>query len=248
MTASTSIAPITGQQLRDGVPSFSATVGRSGFIVLRKDELAGLLGDADLEAFRGAWENLAVDTQIDGGGTYRQRRYGRLRVEVDGDDVTFEALPNATFRQDVIPLWKGKNRVFEAVSDDVLLSAGMRALVGFDARMATALSGNTSWEIGVHLVRIIARSGVEGLPTPEGRHRDGHAYVGMHMLRRDGVTGGLSTVYPNDGGQVVQTTLLEPLDSMFVDDAMVTHEVSATVPEGVSGVRDMLLVDVNPAV
>lgn len=247
MTASTSIAPRTGEQLRDGVPTFSGTVRRTGFVVMRKQELAGLLSEADLREFQAAWESLPVDTQIDGGGTYRQRRYGRLGVEVDGDEVTFRALPNATFRQDVIPLWKGKNRVFEPVTEDVLLSAGMRALVGFDARMATALSGTTAWEIGVHIVRIVARPGTQGLPTPEGRHRDGHAYVGMHMLRRDGVTGGLSTVYPNNGGEVVQTTLLQPLDSMFVDDARVTHEVSPTVPEGDSGVRDMLLVDVNPA-
>jgi hypothetical protein len=236
----------TGQQLREGVPTFSAEVRRTGFVVMRRPELDGLISDTDLEVLRGAFENLPVDTQVEGVDVYRERRYGRLRVEVDGDTVTFEVLPNAVFRQDSIPLWKGKDRVFEPVAEDVLLSSGLRALVRFDAQMATAINGNTTWRVGIHLVRVVARTGANGLPTPEGRHRDGHTCVGLHLMRRDGVTGGVSTVHPNDGSEPVQTTLRQPLDSMFFDDNMITHEVSPIIPEGASGVRDMLQVDFNP--
>ncbi|AOP48654.1 2OG-Fe dioxygenase family protein [Streptomyces lydicus] len=246
MTDSTITTPATGQQLRDGVPAFAEEVRRTGFVVMRKQELAGLISDEGLEELRGAWENLPVDTQVDGVGVYRERRYSRLRVDVDGDDTTFEVLPHAVFRQDSIPLWEGKDRVFEPVTENVLLSAGMRTLVGFNARMATAAGGTASWTAGVHLVRVVARADAEGLPTPEGRHRDGHSFVGLYLMRRDGVTGGVSTVYPNDGGDIVQTTLLQPLDSLFIDDNMITHEVSPIVPEGASGVRDMLMIDMNP--
>ena len=246
MTNSTS-STTTGTQLRDGVPVFSAQVRRAGFVIMPKQELAGLINAADLEEVRGAFENLPVDTQVDGVDVYRERRYGRLRVDVDGDTVSFEVLPNAVFRQDSIALWKGKDRVFEPVAEEVLLSAGMRALVSFDARMATAINGNTAWRVGVHLVRVVARAGANGLPTPEGRHRDGHTCVGLHLMRREGVSGGVSTVHPNDGGDKVRTTLLQPIDSMFFDDNMITHEVSPIVPEGASGVRDMLQVDFNPA-
>jgi hypothetical protein len=246
MTYRTSDTTTTGGQLRDGLPTFSERVRRYGFVILRGPDFAGLISDADLEELRGAFANLPVDTQVDGVDVYRERRYGRLRVEVDGETVTFEVLPNAVFRQDSIPLWEGRDRVFEPVAENVLLSAGIRALVGVDARMATALGGNTSWKVGVHLVRVVARAGADGLPTPEGRHRDGHSYVGLHLMRRDGVTGGLSTVHPNDGSDMVRTTLLQPLDSMFFDDNMITHEVSPTVADGASGVRDMLQIDVNP--
>jgi hypothetical protein len=244
MTDSTITTPTTGR--RDGVPTFSGQVRRDGFVIMRRPELAGLIGDADLEDLRGAFENLPVDTQVDGVDVYRERRYGRLRVDVDGDDVAFQVLPNAVFRQDSIPLWKGKDRVFEPVAEDVLLSPGLRALVRFDARIATAINGNTSWRVGIHLVRVVARAGSDGLPTPEGRHRDGHTCVGLHLMRREGVTGGVSTVHPNDGSPAVRTTLLDPLDSMFFDDNMITHEVSPAVAEGSSGVRDMLQVDFNP--
>ncbi|MFJ9036726.1 2OG-Fe dioxygenase family protein [Streptomyces sp. NPDC102406] len=237
-----------GQQFRDGVPTFLDQVRRDGFVVMRRQELAGLVRDTDLEELRGAFENLPVDTQTDGVDVYRERRYGRLRVDVEGDTVSLEVLPNAVFRQDAIPLWRGKDRVFEPVSEEVLLSGGIRALVEFDARMATAADGNTSWQVGVHLVRVVARVGADGLPTPEGRHRDGHSFVGLHLMRRDGVSGGLSTIHPNDGSHPVRTTLLQPLDSVFFDDDMITHEVSPVVPDGVSGVRDMLQIDFNPAV
>ncbi|WP_432169211.1 2OG-Fe dioxygenase family protein [Streptomyces sp. 1222.5] len=246
MTASTSDTPTTERQLFDGVPAFAEQVRRTGFVVIPKEELAGLISDADLDELREAWEDLPVDTQVDGVGVYRERRYSRLRVVVDGDTVTYEVLPHAAFRQDSIPLWEGKDRLFEPVDQDLLLSPTMRALVGFNARMATAAGGNTSWRTGVHLVRVVARADADGLPTPEGRHRDGHSYVGMHLMRREGVTGGLSTVHPNDGGDIVQTTLVQPLDTMFVDDNMITHEVSPIVPEGASGVRDMLIIDMNP--
>ncbi|AGL16481.1 2OG-Fe dioxygenase family protein [Actinoplanes sp. N902-109] len=245
MTDTTSSTRATGLP-RDSVSTFSEQVRRQGFVVMRRPELAGLIGAADLEEVRGAFENMPLDTQVHGVDVVRERRYGRLRIRVDGAHVSFEVLPNAVFRQDAIPLWKGKDRVFAPVAEEVLLSPGMRALAGFDALMATALDGHTVWHGGVHLVRVIARSGADGLPTPEGRHRDGHSFVGLHLMRREGVAGGLSTVHPNDGSDKVSTTLLDPLDSMFIDDNAVTHEVSPIVPEGAYGVRDMLMVDFNP--
>ncbi|GAA3719904.1 2OG-Fe dioxygenase family protein [Streptomyces tremellae] len=242
----TTTTPTAGQQVRDGVPAFLDQVRSVGFVVMRKQELSGLVGDADLAELRAAFEDLPVDTQVDGVDVYRERRYGRLRVDVEGDTVSQEVLPNAVFRQDSIPLWRGKNRIFEPVSEEVLLSPAIRALVGFDARMATAADGNTSWRVGIHLVRVVARVGADGLPTPEGRHRDGHSFVGLHLMRRDGVTGGVSTIHPNDGSDMVQTTLRQPLDSVFFNDNMITHEVSPVAPEGASGVRDMLQIDFNP--
>jgi len=246
MTDTITTTSTAGQHFRDGVPAFLDQVRSNGFVVMRKQELAGLVGEADLEELRGAFENLPVDTQTDGVDVYRERRYGRLRVDVDADAVSLQVLPNAVFRQDSIPLWRGKDRVFEPVPEEVLLSAAIRALVEFDARMATAADGNTSWRAGIHLVRVVARAGADGLPTPEGRHRDGHSFVGLHLMRRDDVTGGVSTIHPNDGSPQVRTTLHQPLDSMFFDDNMITHEVSPVVPEGAFGVRDMLQIDFNP--
>lgn len=237
----------TGPPVDDCADSYAEETARDGFTCLRRDRIAHLLSGESLEDFRLGWEDLEPDTGIPGGKLFRLRRYGRIRVDVGTDGtVAFAPLPNAPFRQDVISMWRGRERVFAPISPEVLLHEGMRALVGLDARMATRLGKVASWDVGVHLIRILAEPGGEGEPTPEGRHRDGHAYIGMHLLRRDHCGGGLSTVHPQ-GAPPVRLTLLDPLDSMFVDDARVTHEVSPISPLGGTGIRDMLLVDLNPA-
>ncbi|MDI6102987.1 2OG-Fe dioxygenase family protein [Actinoplanes sp. NEAU-A12] len=216
-----------------------------GFTVLRRAQTQQLTSLEDLEGFQQFWDDLRLDEELADGGKYRYRRYGRLHVRVEPSGPRFAVLPHTTFRQDVIPLWQGKDRSFAPASAEALLHPGMRALVGLDAQLATALSGRTDWEVGVHLVRIVAPYGAAGKPTPEGRHRDGHLFVGMHLLRRDACEGGESTVFP-DHGAPVRSTLVDPLDSMFVDDHRVMHEVSPIRATAGDGVRDMLLVDLNP--
>ncbi|WP_116248121.1 2OG-Fe dioxygenase family protein [Nocardiopsis sp. FIRDI 009] len=235
---------------REPRPAMDRSIERvreDGFVHVGRADVLEHQSAADGDDFRSAWDDLPLDRELADGGTYRQRRYGRLRVRVVDGEPAFEALPHVAFRQDVIPLWAGKDRSFAPISEEVLLHTGMRALVGWDALLATALSGVTDWEVGLHLVRVVARPGAEGNPTPEGRHRDGHMYVGMHMLRREGCFGGLSTVHPERGGPV-SLTMTDVLEAMFVDDGRVTHEVSPTRAVGdTEGVRDMLLVDLNPA-
>ncbi|MEN8649805.1 2OG-Fe dioxygenase family protein [Streptomyces sp. 21So2-11] len=227
------------------VEELATATARRGFTVLEGAGLRSLMSEDELDAFGRFWNDLPLDEALIGGGTYRYRRYGRLRVEIGGDAPAFEVLPHTTFRQDGIPLWKGADRKFAPIEEAALLHPAMAALVGFDAELATSISGLRSWEIGIHQIRMVARRDEDGLATPEGRHRDGHCYIGMHLIRRRDCVGGESAVYP-DKGETVRLTLTDPLDSVFVDDRMVTHEVSPTQPVGETGIRDMLLVDINP--
>jgi hypothetical protein len=215
-----------------------------GFAVLRRHCLRTVVSDDEFDAFGEFWNDLPLDEQLPGGAKFRYRRYGRLRVEVGPQGPDFEILPHVTFRQDSIPLWRGAERRFSPIDEKLLLHPGMAALVGFDTELATQVSGQHSWEVGIHLIRMVARPGEHGLPTPEGRHRDGHLYVGMHLIRREDCEGGQSTVYP-EYGDPVSLTLRDPLDSLFVDDRRVTHEVSPIRAVRADGIRDMLLVDVN---
>jgi hypothetical protein len=48
-----------------------------------------------------------------------------------------------------------------------------------------------------------------------------------------------------DDQPVMKTTMLNPLDSLIVDDNRVTHEVTPITATGHEGIRDMLLVDLN---
>jgi hypothetical protein len=220
-------------------------VASDGYATLPGADLKIVVSDAKLSDLRQFWDDLPMDQDLPDSARSRYRRYGRLRAESTPHGITFESLPHANFRQDSIPLWRGSERRFEPISEEALGHPGMRALVGFDVEVATELSGRHSWEVGLHLIRLVARTGEHGLPTPEGRHRDGHLFVGMHLIDRHNCEGGRSTVYPEQG-EPVRTTLLDPPASMFVDDRRVTHEVSPIHAVGIEGHRDMLLVDLNP--
>ena len=217
-----------------------------GFAVVRAERLRTIVADEELVPFSEFWNDLHLDEDLPDGATFRYRRYGRLRVETGPHGVSLDVLPHVSFRQDSIPLWSGSERRFAPIEDRVLLHPGMAALVRFDTEVATELSDVRAWTVGIHQIRMIARPGVQGLPTPEGRHRDGHHFVGMHLINRVHCDGGESTIYP-ERRDPVRLTLTDPLDSMVVDDRRVTHEVSPIRATGADGVRDMLFVDINPA-
>lgn len=225
---------------------YAAAVRRDGFVTVRAPELVTALPAGGFPGFHHAYDDLPPDDQMATDAAYRFRRYGRLRVDLTGPEPVHEPLPHAAFQQDSIPLWKGRRRVFAPIGPATLLDPFLLALIDFDVRLAQAVSPVRSWTVGLHLIRIVARDGSAGLPTPEGRHRDGHLFVGMHLLARVDCAGGLSTVHP-EAGEPVALTLSEPLDSMFVSDERVTHEVSPIEATGPDGHRDTLLVDLNPA-
>ncbi|GGL99404.1 2OG-Fe dioxygenase family protein [Micromonospora yangpuensis] len=227
-----------------GSAGHAEAIRRDGFAVLAGQHLRAQLPDPEFAALREAWADLPVDEQVAEGVTYRRRRYGRVRVVLGADGPVVTPLANTAFRQDTIPLWRGRTRVFAPVAEEFLRSPALRFLLALDAGLARDLSGITDWEVGLHLVRIIAQPTSAGLPTPEGRHSDGHHFVGMHLIRRDNCTGGLSVIHPRQGPPV-ESTLTEPLDSLFVADREVTHEVTPVGAENGTGVRDMLLVDLN---
>jgi hypothetical protein len=246
MTAVGATTAISERQAGPAVAPLATSVLRDGYVLVGADLCAQAVSATDAASLARFWENLEPDTDLPGGLRYRYRRYGRVKVTVEDDTVAFEVLPHTSFRQDGIRLWAGRERVFAPAPAEALLHPGMRGLLGFDARLGTALSGHKAWHVGLHMIRVVAEAGADGMPTPEGRHRDGHMYIGMHMMRRTGCAGGESTVYP-DGGSPVTFTLGTPLDGVFVDDGRVTHEVSMITAVEPVGVRDMLLVDLNPA-
>jgi hypothetical protein len=220
----------------------------TGFTAPQAADFGDLAGAPDFGTFHDNWNDLPMDEAMPAGATYRQRRYGRLHVEVGAADVQITALGHAPFRQaaEHIPLHMGKAREFAPIARAGLLDPALHAMVAFDVAIAAAASGVKTWTVNVHMVRIVARSGLPGEPTPEGRHRDGHLFVGMHLLRRDSCGGGESIIYLDDR-EIARLMLVDPLDSLMVDDKRVTHEVTAISARAGQGTRDMLLVDMNAA-
>lgn len=227
------------------IERLAETVRHDGFVAVGAQEMRGALPTDNLMTLRRAWHDLPADDQMTTDVAYRYRRYGRLLVDLAGTEPMHEPLPPVGFQQEGIPMWRGRRRVFAPIEPAVLLDPVLLALVDFDVRLGQAVCDVRVWTVGLHLIRVVARDGPVGWPTPEGRHRDGHLFVGIHLLGRHDCTGGRSLVYP-EVGEPVELTLVEPLDSMFVADQRVTHEVTPIETTGPHGHRDVLLVDLNP--
>ncbi|MEU3627961.1 hypothetical protein BS329_36150 [Amycolatopsis coloradensis] len=227
----------------------TAALAADGFVRLSETHFPIDVLDAEFAEFRACWEELKQDDQLVDGGFYRYRRYGRLRAVSTDAGLSLSPLPHQPFRQDSIPMWREHERTFAPIPPATLANRCLHALVSTDVTLASTVRDNPEWTVGLHLIRIVARTGESGLPTPEGRHRDGHSFVGMHLLRKENSAGGESSIY-RDGHPDVRFTLADPLDSVLVDDTALWHEaspISVRDRTGGRAVRDMLLVDLNPA-
>ena len=215
-----------------------------GFTVLRAADNPDRFTPEALASFQALWDDLALDQNL-GGSLYRYRRYGRVRAEISASDMEFTPLAHSVFQQSAehIPIHMGRARLFEPVAQEHLSHPVLLSLLADGLRLIRSGDDRKQWEIGMHFVRTVAGA-TPGLPTPEGRHRDGHDYIGMHLLGRRGCTGGESIVY-RDGRPDSRLTLLDPLDGMVVVDEAIMHEVTPITATGDQGVRDMLLVDYN---
>lgn len=220
-----------------------------GFAVLPGNLIGGMVPAAGELSFTRLWDELGPDTELWDGGCYRSRRYGRLRAVPSLSGHVFTPMPHAPFCQNAayLPGYQGRQRHFAPIPPEVLSCPAITGLVGIDLAIVQDLvPAGSQWIIGLHMIRIVAEPGAPGLPTPEGRHRDGHDFIGMHLISRSDCVGGESVIY-RDGLPSYRTSLATRLDSLLVDDAVLTHEVTPIAAAGgdKSGTRDMVIVDLN---
>ncbi|MGW7329622.1 2OG-Fe dioxygenase family protein [Streptomyces sp. NPDC054840] len=199
-----------------------------------------------IKLFLESWEDLPVDAYMKDGADYRRRRHGSFRF-ADGDLV---AEPPRAFHQSaqVNSLHGGVDRHFPPLVAEVAAGGVLHTLIRFFAERLPGDFDPATSGVGVHQIRITATRDAKGLPAPEGVHEDGHHYVAQVLMRRADVEGGESQLYDRDRRPIYSTTLLQPFESIVIDDRRVFHGVSAIEPaDGVrQGVRDMLLIDYFP--
>ena len=92
--------------------------------------------------------------------------------------------------------------------------------------------------------RIEAPLGGEGLPTPEGMHRDGVDFVLVLLVNRANIASGTTSIHAPDGRELGRFTLTFPLDAALVDDARVAHGVTPVkaIDAASPAYRDVLVV------
>ncbi|WP_326581555.1 2OG-Fe dioxygenase family protein [Actinacidiphila glaucinigra] len=223
----------------------SADLVEQGWHLQSSDTVSRLLGvgDAEWAAYADHWDDLVLDTYMKDGGTYRNRRYGHFRLDVDG----LRQLPHAPYRQEsaVNPLNGGIDRHFEPLTDAFLANPLTSEVVRMLGEIFSAAEGIGAWDVKLHPFRIITGADQVGKPAPQGRHRDGSTFVTSLLVRRNNVEGGESSLHGDDDTLLLRSTLSRPGDQLLVDDRRLLHDVTPlrAVDPALPAYRDVLIVD-----
>jgi hypothetical protein len=240
--------------------SLQASLTQDGYVFVHGDvmrrtlEACGSLDDWN--GFVASWNHLEIDEHMADGGRYRRRRHA---VFAAGPDGAVTRQPHQPHYQglDYNPLNGGVARWFAPVTPAIgdgrslqTILAFCRALFGqIENRSNLSNPSNPSnsgvrWTIEVHQFRIEARPGAEGLPTPEGMHRDGVDYVLVLLVNRSNIASGTTAIHAADGRELGRFTLTRPFDAALVDDARVSHGVTPVqaLDASAPAYRDVLVV------
>jgi hypothetical protein len=182
------------------------------------------------QRFRTHWDQLSSDSYAAKQGLRRLRRYGQFAFTPATEEI--RPLPQASFVQpeDSNPLYVGIERSFEPLTGSFVADPVFRSVLQLLGRMATALDDIMVWKVHVHPFRVVASAEADGLPTPEGRHRDGVTLVSSLLVGRENAAGGESCVFDSDGTLLLTTTLSESGDLLLGDDRRTLHSVSPVRP------------------
>jgi hypothetical protein len=193
------------------------------------------------------WDQLELDRYLEAGAKFRLRRYGRYFWSPAEDALA--ALPHESYFQpeDENSYAGGIVRDFAPLLPDTVDNPFLHALVRttFACLPLAGDKQGKTWEVRIHQIRIVASPDEPGLPAPEGIHQDGTDFLTLHLVRRQNIEGGVSTIYDLDRKAIQDCTLRETLDSLILEDPRIMHGVTPVYPaDGKTvGTRDMLGVD-----
>jgi hypothetical protein len=228
----------------------NAGLEREGWARGNACAMKAMLGADDhaWQGFVGGWDAMPLDRYMGDGGAYRRRRYGVYRV----GPRCIDRLPRQPHHQLVEhnKLNGGIERWFAPLAPEVAESSILaRVLAICRALFAPMAPVRDNWRAEVHQFRIEATACGRGLPTPEGRHRDGVTAGLALMIARSGVEGGRTRLWAPGGGMMAEFTMIDPGEALFFDDSRLLHEVTPLVPakRDVAGHRDMLIVTYSEA-
>jgi hypothetical protein len=203
------------------------------------------------DEFAKAWEDLPADAYVTSKHhTTRNRRIGRLLAR-DGDTAADVLAPDAFFQSTTVnSVYGGKARVFDPISLEVFDGVAFRDTIRRDLDLVRAADGgHRDWLVTVHLVRVTAAGDESSAPAPEGRHQDGHEFIVMHLIGRQNCAGGDSVLFHSeDADPVLHHTMVEPMETLALNDREMQHEVTPISPAGAGcAIRDLMIIDFDSA-
>ena len=223
-------------------------LSQDGFVFVRGEAMRRALEPFgsldDWNGFAESWNDLELDAHMADGGRYRRRRHAVFGAAADGPIERRSHQPHYQ-GLDYNPLNGGVARWFAPVTDAVAGGESLRTILEFSRALFSRLAtGEPHWKIEVHQFRIEAQLGSEGLPTPEGMHRDGVDFVLVLLVNRHNIVSGTTTVFGLERQPLGSFTLIDPFDAALVDDSRVYHGVTPVTPldPALPAYRDVLVV------
>jgi hypothetical protein len=216
--------------LTDDTSALHARMRRDGYAFVTAETMRALLDPqklADWAAFAASWNDLAPDSYLAASGRHRRRRHATFAAETGGK---IQRQPHRPHFQSLAynPLQGDIQRWFAPIRPLLADGPSMRRILEVSRNLFEPMAPQTRhWHIEAHQFRIEARAGEPGEPTPEGTHRDGVDYVLVLLIDRDNIESGTTTIHADHGGLLGSFTLTHPLDTALVDDARVSHGVTA---------------------
>ena len=202
----------------------------------------------ELSLLLDSYETLPLDQYSESANRYRRHSRYVLLPWLN----LLEPRPISQYTQDreLNPTDGGVIRTFERLSKEMEVNAFLREMILFDFSNTTFTEDirSTPVDVGVHMIRSVARSGLPGVSSPNMLHKDGEPFTFIHLMRRRGLVGGESLVADNDKRLLVRITLADCLDTVVVSDNDVFHHVEPieVAPGEPEGHRDVLLIDFTP--
>ena len=225
--------------------SLNEKISRDGFCFVAAADARPLLAElSDWPSFEASWNDMPLDTYMADGGRYRRRRHATLSVVAGAREAMLEAHQPHYQSLDYNNLNGGVARHFEPIRRDIVEGASMSALLTLCIEVFGTLAPDRTWHVEVHQFRIEAVAQQQGMPTPEGVHRDGVHYVMVLMVKRHNIAEGTTTIHDIAGRQLASFTLTQPLDMTLVDDERCLHGVTPVMPidPAKPACRDVLVV------
>lgn len=208
------------------------------------------LGVSDgLPALLASFARLVPDQFMGDGGTYRNRAYSRFVYSLQDGEPVLTPLEGHSIFQTVEDnsVNGGIVRTYAPLAPEVYESELLHALILQDARHAAVCDPqmmSSPVQVGVHQVRIVARSNVPGLPTPEGIHRDRERFTFQHFGGRENIEGGEFRAYDENKQLTLAWLQTECLDTvMFEGTTWHSATPIACLDPLREGYRDIFLID-----
>jgi hypothetical protein len=202
--------------------------------------------DQSWREFAAHWDELGEDPYAAELGTRRRRRYGHVLFR----DGTLTPRPHDSFVQpgNSNPLYVGRERHFQPLTDAFTTDGLLGALLNMLARAATVLEERAEFSVKITPFRVEATAEFPGHPAPEGVHRDGVTLVSTLLVSRRNAVGGQTSVFDMKGNRVVKTTLSQPGALLIADDRATLHAVSPIYPADPRqpATRDVLVITFAP--